>query len=193
VDATLLLGFRHALHAVYARLVAQITEHIRAFHLKDHFLESAKIIHALRNHLGLPPLRFSVACVHAVEVGGKESGFVPARACTNLDDRIVCIHRVLGDKRDGERLFERGQTLLDLLHFTLCERAHFFVLVFERRSCTRKGGLRLAHGLGFCQKPKHTGVRTGCLFEFFPIRNHIRIGERMFKTQLFLVFFLDQR
>src|SRR5262249_1993999 len=86
VDAALLLGLRHALHAVAAALVAQVGVSIVARDAEDDFLEAALLTRAKGDVLDLPTLVARIVRVHAVEVAGEQGGLVAAGAGADFDN-----------------------------------------------------------------------------------------------------------
>ena len=68
VHAALLLGHRHALHAVHAALVLQLAVDLVAADQRDDFLEAADARLAAGRDFHLPALRLGVARVHAEDL-----------------------------------------------------------------------------------------------------------------------------
>lgn len=97
MDAALALGRGYPLHAVDARLSAEVPERAFPAHLDERLLVRARgparrapRADALDRNglddLGLPPLALRDALVHADELGRKEARFVPADAGFQLDE-----------------------------------------------------------------------------------------------------------
>src|SRR5262245_35115405 len=111
VDAALLLGLGHALHAVAAALVAQVLEDVVAGEAEDDFLVAALLAGAEGDVLDLPTLVAGVVGVHAVEVAGEQGGLVAAGAGADLHDQAG---EVLA-RLDQEEVFQPGLQRLHLL------------------------------------------------------------------------------
>ncbi len=116
VDAPLGLGRRHALHAMNAALELESGEHAAARNLSDNLLDPPSRPLARRQDVNLPALPLGVFDVHAEQVAGEQSRFVPARARPDLDDRTALVGGVLGQKGDLNALghdfrfgFDRGK------------------------------------------------------------------------------------
>ena len=106
VDAALRLGGGHALDAMDAALVFQAFIHIGTRHEKYYFPETAQVGGIGIHGLHLPALRFGIAAVHAVEVGGKQGGFAATRAGADFHDGVAGIHGVRRHEAKHELLGE---------------------------------------------------------------------------------------
>ena len=106
MDAALLLGHRHALHAVHAALVFQLAVDLVAADQRDDFLQPAHGRFAAGGDFHLPALRFRVARVHAEDLGGEERGFVAARAGADFEHHVLLVVGVLGQQQDLEFFFD---------------------------------------------------------------------------------------
>src|SRR5271165_6535563 len=71
VDAALLLGFRNALDAMHAALVAQLAIDLVAADERDYFFQTADRRLADSRYFDAPLLGFGIARVHAEDFGGK--------------------------------------------------------------------------------------------------------------------------
>ena len=91
-------GFRgrHTLDAVHARFILQLGIGTLAFDLENDFLEPAHADGIGIHHLHLPVMVLGVTGIHAVQVGGKDGGFLAPRAGPDLDEDVLVITRVPG-------------------------------------------------------------------------------------------------
>ena len=106
VDASLLLGGGHALHAVHAAFVFQLREDAVAFDDGDDFFQAAGGRFRRRKHFDLPALRFGIARVHAEDFGGEERGFVPAGAGANFEDDVFLVVGIFGQQQNFQIFFD---------------------------------------------------------------------------------------
>src|ERR1700740_2204546 len=65
----------------------------------DDFLEAAERRRRAFEHFDFPALRFRVARIHAEKFGGKESGFVAARAGADFDDDALFVKRIFWEQQ----------------------------------------------------------------------------------------------
>ena len=112
MDAAGGLGVGHALDAMHAGFELELGEGAATFDLGDDFLVAAHRALAGGDDLDLPALLGGEAFVHAEQIAGKQGGLVAARAGADFDDDVAIVHRVLGQQRDLELLFQRGASLL---------------------------------------------------------------------------------
>src|SRR5512141_565040 len=108
VNATLVFGNGHSLHAMNAGFPAHRSEDAFSFHLEDCFLDAAQSSLGVGDHLDAPAAFFGEAAVHAEEVCGKDSRFVAAGAGTYFDDGGTIVERVVGNERGLDALLELG-------------------------------------------------------------------------------------
>src|SRR5258706_151432 len=90
-QAALLVGRRHALHAMAAGLELQEVEHAGAAHREDPFLEAALLGRRAVHDLDRPAHARSVALVQAGEVAGEQRRLLAAGTGADLDDAIAAV------------------------------------------------------------------------------------------------------
>ena len=66
-----------------------------------------------------PALLLGVALVHAVEVGGKQGGFLTAGGGVDLDDHVALVVGVFGQEGDAESLGQVGEAGFNVFQFEL--------------------------------------------------------------------------
>src|SRR5579884_4039814 len=98
MDATGCLRVGYALDAVDTRFELQLGEHAAAAHLRDDLFETALGPLAQRKYFDLPALNSRVALIHAEKIACEKRGFVSSGPCTDFQDGIVIVHRVLRQK-----------------------------------------------------------------------------------------------
>ena len=64
-----------------------------------------------RYHLDLPALLGGIALVHAEQVAGEQRGLVAAGAGADFEDGVALVHRVFGQQREADFLFERARAV----------------------------------------------------------------------------------
>ncbi len=127
VDAPLGLGRRHALHPMDAALEFEPGENATAGNFGDDLLEPARRSLARRQDFDLPALPLGVFDVHAEQIAGEQSRLVSARAGPDLDDSAPFVRRVLGQKRNLDRLGHRVRFRFGGGEFIARHRAHVWV------------------------------------------------------------------
>ncbi len=95
VDASLLLGGRHALHPMHAALIFQLGINLVALNRGHNFFHSADRGGRAFQNFDFPALRFSIARVHPEKFAGKKRSFIAARARANFYDHVLVVVRVL--------------------------------------------------------------------------------------------------
>ena len=106
VDAALVLGLGHALHAMHARFEFHPREHALTRDARHDFLIAARIGVAGRKHLHLPAFNVGIALIHAEKIGREQRSLLAASACANLDDGTLVVGGVLGKQLDLQRMFK---------------------------------------------------------------------------------------
>ena len=61
---------------------------------QDHFLVTAHVGFAARNHFNLPALALGVARVHAEQIGGEQGRLFAAGAGANFEEQITFVIRI---------------------------------------------------------------------------------------------------
>ena len=109
MNAALLFGHGHALHAVHSALVFQLAVDLVAADQCDHFLHPAHggLAHAGDFHL--PALRFGVTGVHPEDLGREQRGLVAAGTGADFEDDVLCVVGVLGPQQILQLQLEAGQ------------------------------------------------------------------------------------
>src|SRR5580658_10601066 len=100
MDASLRLGGWHSLHAVHPPLEAELGVDLLARHERDAFLVPAGRALTETQDLDLPPERLGVARVHAKKVRSEERGLFAPLPAPDLDDGVLLVVRVLGQKEE---------------------------------------------------------------------------------------------
>ena len=129
VDAAGRLGVGHALNAMHAGFEFELGEGAAAADFGDDFLVAAHRAFARGHDLDLPALLGGVALVHAEQIAGKQRRLVAAGAGADFENDVALVHRVLGEERDAQLLFERRAPRFELRPFRLGDRR-----AFRRRS-----------------------------------------------------------
>ena len=106
VDAALVLGFRHALHAMHAGLELHSRENALAADARHDFLVSARIRVAGRKNLHFPALQVGIALIHAEKIRREQCRLLAARACANLKNGAFFVRRILRQKHDLQFMLE---------------------------------------------------------------------------------------
>ena len=127
VDAAGRFGVGHALHAVHAGFEFELGEGAAAADFGDDLLEAAHRAFAGGHDLDLPALLGGVALVHAEQIAGEQRRLVAAGAGADFEDDVALVHRVLGEEREPQLLFERRAPRFELRPFRLGDGAHFGV------------------------------------------------------------------
>ena len=135
VDAAGGLGVGHALHAVHAGFEFQLGERAAAADFGDDFLVAAHRAFARGHDFDLPALIGGVALVHAEQVAGEQRRLVAAGAGADFENDVALVHRVLGQEREPQLLFERRAARFKLRAFRLRRWS-----AFRRRSRDRRSG-----------------------------------------------------
>src|SRR3546814_6902994 len=113
VDATLRLGFRHALHAVGAGLELQVRVRAAPLDAGDDLAEAAVLAGAGRFDLDPPALSLGVARIHAQQVAGEDRRLVAAGAGADLQVQVALVARVARHQQRHQRGVEFGQARID--------------------------------------------------------------------------------
>src|SRR6476619_2799706 len=98
MDPPLRLGSGHSLHAMYPGLAPQQAVGLGSAHGDDRLLDPAEGAVAQRHRLPTEAVTLGVALVHAVEIGGKQGGFVPTGSRADLHYGVAIVMRVAGDE-----------------------------------------------------------------------------------------------
>ena len=120
---------RHALDAVYARLVFQRAVHVVARHLHHHLLVAAGGAFRCAVDLVAPALALHILGVHAQQVAGEEGCLVAARAAADLDDGVLFVLRILGDEQQFDLLLHAGNGRFEFGHLLAGHFAQVVVLL----------------------------------------------------------------
>ena len=127
VDAAGRLGIGHALHPMHARFEFQLGKRAAAADLGDDFLVAAHRAFARGDDLDLPALLGGIALVHAEQIAGEQRSLVAAGAGADFQHDVALVHRVLGQERETQLLFQRRAPGLELRPLRLGDRAHLGV------------------------------------------------------------------
>ena len=143
------LGVGHALHAVHAGFVFKLGKGAAAADFGDDFFIPAHRAFARCHDLDFPSLRGGVALIHAEQIAGKQRGFVAAGPGADFENDVALVHRIPGDERDPQLLFERGAPRLKLRPFFRSDRTHFRIgsRIFDQAGDAFE--LALRHAIGF--------------------------------------------
>ena len=100
---------------------------------EDDFLvaPSSSLTHT--GDLGSPATAFAVADIHLIEVACKEGSFIATCTATDLHDDVLRILGISGDQEKLDLFFERGDTLLSLLHHLTCHRTELWIALSLQR------------------------------------------------------------
>ncbi len=178
VNAALLLGRRHALHAVHAALVLQPAVDLVAADQGDDFLQAAHRRFADRSHFHLPALRFRIARVHAEDLGGEQSGFVAAGAGADFEHHVLLVVRIFGQQQHPELLFDARQFGLQARRFLFGHGAHLGVGLLQHRHAPAPGCPRaFFHSRNLATTSASVAVRLGDFAVLLGIGDHGRIGH----------------
>ncbi len=88
-------GVGHPLDAVHATFVLELAIGTLALNHKYSFLAASQVTERGRQKFNLPTLTLGKARVHAVQVPGKERGFVATGTGAHFDNDILFVVRVL--------------------------------------------------------------------------------------------------
>ena len=121
------LRLRHPLHPVHAALVLQLGVGSLSVDHADHFLEAADAVLADAHHLHLPVLVLRVVHIHAVKLRRKQSRLVAAGAGADLQDNVLVIVGVLGEKKNLQLLFQILDPLPGIRQFLLGQLPHLLI------------------------------------------------------------------
>ena len=119
VDAAGRLRIGHALDAVHAGFVFQLGEGAAAADFGDDFLIAAHRAFARGHDFDLPALIGGITLVHAKQIAGEQSRFVAAGAGADFKNDVAVVHRIFGQERQPQFLFERRAPRLKLAAFPL--------------------------------------------------------------------------
>ena len=125
VDAPLVLGLGHALHAMHAGFEFHPREHALTRDARHDFLIAARIGVAGRKHLHLPAFNVGIALIHAEKVGREQRCLFAASACANLDDGALVVRGVLGQQLNLQRMFKLVHARLRCRQLFASEFRHF--------------------------------------------------------------------
>ena len=106
MHASLCFGSRHALYAMYPRFVFKGPVHLFSAHGKDDFLETAGRSFTTTGQGHFPAFHLAILHVHAIQVSGKECGFVTARSATYFDNGVFVVLRVGRYEEQLDLLFQ---------------------------------------------------------------------------------------
>src|SRR5687767_9221185 len=99
MDPALGLGGGHALNPVHTRLPAEQAVGIGTAHGKDGLAHAAEISLAHADGLYGESVTLGEPGVHPVEIAGKETCLVSARAGTDLDNGVAVVVRVAREQQ----------------------------------------------------------------------------------------------
>jgi hypothetical protein len=121
MDAPLRLGRRHTLNPMDPALELEPGENAAARNFGDDLLEPPRRPLAGRQNFDLPALALGVFDIHAKEIAGEESCFIPARSRPDLEDCAAFVSRVLGQEGNLNRFghpvrFHLGRSKLIVRH-----------------------------------------------------------------------------
>ena len=100
---------------------------------EDDFLVAPSSALAHARDLSSPATAFAVAYIHLIEVTCKEGGFIATCTATDLHDDVLRILGISGDQEKLDLFFERGDTLLSLLHHLTCHRTELWIALSLQR------------------------------------------------------------
>ena len=127
MDAARRLGVGHALDAVHAGFVFQLGEGAAAADFGDDFLKAAHRAFARGHDFHFPALLGGIALVHAKQIAGEQSRLVAAGAGADFKNDVAVVHRIFGQERQPQFLFERRAPCLKIALFRFGDGAHFGV------------------------------------------------------------------
>ncbi len=178
MDSSAALRLGYALHAVYAALILHLGVSALPAYGKLHFLHTADadLIHI--DELHAPTLALRIMHIHAVDLCGKKSCLITARARADLHDHVLIIIGILGEQQDLQLLLQLLHPLLGFGELLLQHFPHFLI------------ALALQHGegildilltflvFGVClHKRRKIALLLHQLAETFLIVYHIRLME----------------
>ena len=119
VNAALRFGRRHALHAMHAALVTQLSENRFAGDLEDHFLQAAELGRAGFEVLDFQSGGFRVAVIHPVKISREDRRFAPAGAGADFHDGVAVFVFVRRQERELHVALQIGDAFLERRDFFL--------------------------------------------------------------------------
>ena len=99
------------------------------FNLENDFLEPAYADGIRVHHFNFPVLTLRITRIHAIQVGGKDGRFFPARPGADFDKDILFIARVFGNQHQLELFLEYSDAWFQVGNFRLGQLAHFRVFL----------------------------------------------------------------
>ena len=152
MDAALRLGGGHALHAVAARLKAQLAVNAHAHRVgrpvyaQHHFLVAAQFAGRFADDLDLPAVALGKTDVQAKQIAGEQRRLVAARAGADLDEGGARVIRVLGNQHQLQGLVELRNVGLGGGNFLFGHGRHLGVFLRLSQHLLGAGQVGLATG-----------------------------------------------
>ena len=128
MDASLSLGGRNPLHAMHSALVAETAEDFATANLENDFLVATRVAGAGLNEFLSKSIGLGIACVHPVEISGKNCRFGAAGSGTNFNDGITVIIGLRREECQHHRLFQLWNLHVYFLDFSPCQFGHFGII-----------------------------------------------------------------
>ncbi len=136
VDTALRFGFRHPLDSMHSALVAESAERPSTLEGEDDFLVAAHIRWCGIQYLGLPALELSISAVHGEQISGKQSGFITAGACPDLEHRIFVVRRIARHQHASELFLQRLHGVRSFVMLDLQKLAHIPAVGISQQLCS---------------------------------------------------------
>ncbi len=106
-------GRGHPLHSMHPRFVFHRGVNRLAREGNGHILHPSHGARAEVDNLGFPAAFLGIAQVHLQDLGRKQTGFVAARPCANLEDDVLLVIWVFRDQQNLELLLELVPTFFE--------------------------------------------------------------------------------
>ena len=127
VDTACRFRFRHTLHSVHTALIFQSGICTLALDEHNSFLDAADSGVVDVHQLGLPSVSFCIAHIHSQKILTEQSGFIAAGACSDFQNNVLFIVRVLRQQQNLQFLFVLLNLLFQLVDFHFGQITHFFI------------------------------------------------------------------
>ena len=176
----LLLGRRHALHAMHAAFILEARIDAVALDQRDHFLQSAHARLRRGEHFHLPLLRLGVAVVHAEDFRHEQRGLVAARPGANFEDHVLLVVRILGQQQNLELFLDGYDARFKLCQFFLGIGPHLRVLLIHQHGpAFGDAALQVFVLAILLDDPCDFAMRSGSLLVFRRVVRDLRRQQRL--------------
>ncbi|MNM55341.1 hypothetical protein D3C81_664780 [compost metagenome] len=107
--------------------VLQLTICASAVNHKDNLFKTAQVAFIHVHNIDAPALRIGIPRIHPVQIGGKQSRFVPSGRTANFHDDVLIVVRILRQQQYANLLFQLLLTCAEFLDLHLHHFAHFII------------------------------------------------------------------